>query len=96
MCCHLAISDANVPYAFCNALVFGEFDLVNLHFPVHQLVHVGHNARAVDVHQHEARSHVVGDTAAGNTRRTSVQPLWREEELGVSPQVQCAGQKRTC
>jgi hypothetical protein len=63
--CGPAISDAN-PDAFRKALVFIEFDLVNLDFPVHQLVHVRNNSRTIDVHQHEARSHVVGDAAAVN------------------------------
>jgi hypothetical protein len=40
--------------------------------------------RAVDVHQHEARSHVVGDAAAGNTnRRTSAHQSSLAPKSGV-------------
>lgn len=42
-----------------------EVDLVDLDLAVDQLVHVDDHAEAVDVHEHEARVHVVGDAAVG-------------------------------
>jgi hypothetical protein len=45
-----------------------EVDLVHLHLAVDQLVHVHHHAQSVNVHEHEARVHVVGDAAVRASR----------------------------
>jgi len=49
-----------------------EVNLVHLHLTVDQLVDVHHHAQAINVHQHEARVHVVGDAAVGACGRPGV------------------------